>query len=75
LDEVLSQDVVHIDDLLLLRDAWVALRILSSCVAHQPFYFIQTIFLCSFLSFLAGFDKKILHVCGDIMGCGSWESI
>jgi len=34
LDEVLSQDVVHIDDFPLLKNAWVALDILSSCVAH-----------------------------------------
>jgi hypothetical protein len=34
LDETLSQDVVHIDDFPLLKDAWVALDILSLCVAH-----------------------------------------
>jgi hypothetical protein len=32
LDEVLSLDVVHIDDHLLLRNAHVALGILSLCV-------------------------------------------
>jgi len=32
LDEVLSQDVVHINDLPFLKDAQVALSILSSCV-------------------------------------------
>jgi len=39
LDEVLSQDMSHINDLLLLKDAHVALGIFSSCVVHQPFYF------------------------------------
>jgi len=34
LDEVLFQDVAHIDDLPFLGDAQVALGILSSCVAH-----------------------------------------
>jgi hypothetical protein len=38
LDKVLSQDVAHIDDFLFLRDAQVALGILSSCVARRPFY-------------------------------------
>jgi hypothetical protein len=33
LDENLSHDVAHIDDLSLLGDAQVALGILSSCVA------------------------------------------
>jgi hypothetical protein len=33
LDEVLSQDVVHINDLLFLGDTKVALGILPSCVA------------------------------------------
>jgi hypothetical protein len=32
LDEILSQDVVHIDDLFFLGDAQVTLGILSSCV-------------------------------------------
>jgi hypothetical protein len=36
--EALSQDMTHIDDLLLLGDAHVTLGILSSCVAHQPSY-------------------------------------
>jgi hypothetical protein len=34
LDEVLFQDVVHINDFPFLKDAWVALDILSSYVAH-----------------------------------------
>jgi hypothetical protein len=34
LDEVLSQDVAHIDDVLLLGNALVALGILFSSVAH-----------------------------------------
>jgi hypothetical protein len=52
LDEVLSQDMVHINDFLLLRDTQVALGILSSCVVRQPPYFIQTtilqVFSCLF---------------------------
>jgi hypothetical protein len=75
LDEVLSQNVVHIDDLPLLGDAQVALGILSSCVACQPFYFTWIIpHSSSFLSLLASFKKKIMQVCGDIMGPGLWES-
>ncbi len=27
-----------------------------------------------FLSLLTSFDKRIMHVYGDIMGLGSWES-
>jgi hypothetical protein len=38
LDEVLSQDVAHIDDLSLLGDAHVVLGILSSCIIHWPSY-------------------------------------
>jgi hypothetical protein len=53
LDEALSQHMVHSNDFLLLGDAQVALAILSSCVAHQPFYLIQTIPTSSFLSLLA----------------------
>jgi hypothetical protein len=30
--------------------------------------------LSSFLYFLVGFDKKVMQVCGDIMGLGAWES-
>jgi hypothetical protein len=45
LDEVLCQDVVHINDLLFLGNAQVALGILSSCVIRQPFYLIWTILL------------------------------
>jgi len=53
--------VAHIDALPLLGDAQVVLGILFSCVAYRPFYFIQIIpFPFSFMSFLAGFDKKIM---------------
>jgi hypothetical protein len=38
LDEVFSQDMVHIDDLPLLGDAQVALGILFSCVTSRPSY-------------------------------------
>jgi len=35
------------------------------------------VFMCnllSSLSLLAGFDKRIMQICGNIMGLGSWES-
>ncbi len=71
LDEVLFQDMVHINDLLF----QVALGILSSSVACQPSYFTWTIFLfSSFLSLLVGFKMKTMKICGDIMGLGLWES-
>jgi hypothetical protein len=38
LDEALSLEVAHIDDLLLLGHAQVGLGILSSCVVRRPFY-------------------------------------
>jgi len=60
LDEVLSQDMVHVDDLPLLGDTHVALFILSSCVIRQPSYLKRTIPLFSFLSFLVGFNKRIM---------------
>jgi hypothetical protein len=75
LDEVLSQDVVHINDLPLLGNAQITLGILSSCVACQPSYLTQTIPpFFSFLYFLASFNKGIMEVCKDIMGPRLWES-
>jgi hypothetical protein len=63
LDEVLFQDVMHINNLPLLRDAQVALRILFSCVARRFSYLTQTIhFSSSFLSLLASFNRRILQV-------------
>jgi hypothetical protein len=57
-DEVLTQDVAHIDDLLFLGDTQVVLGILSSCVAS---YLTWTIFFSSsFLFFLASFDMKVM---------------
>jgi len=38
LDDVLFQDVAHIDDLRLLGDAQVILGILASCVTYLPSY-------------------------------------
>ncbi len=74
MDEALSQGLMHIDDLRFMGDTHVALNILSSCVACQPFYFMRKIpFYSSFLSLLVGFDNKVTHVCGDMMGLGSWE--
>jgi len=69
LDEVLYQDMVHINDLLF----QVVLGILSSSVACQPSYFTWTIFFSSsFLSLLVGFKMKTMKICGDIIGL--WES-
>jgi hypothetical protein len=45
LDETLSQDVAHIDDLPLLGDAQVALGILSTCVVHSPSYIMRILLL------------------------------
>jgi hypothetical protein len=71
LDEALSQDVMHIDNFPFLGDAHVDLGILSSCVTYRPSYFTWTILLSfSFLSLLVGFDKRVMQVCGDIMGPG-----
>jgi hypothetical protein len=39
LDEALSQDMEHFDDIPLLRNACIVLGILFSCVACQPSYF------------------------------------
>jgi hypothetical protein len=75
LDDVLSQDVAHIDDLPFLGDAHVALDILSSYATHRPSYLTWIVPLSfSFLCFLTSFDKRVMQVCGDIMGPRSWES-
>jgi hypothetical protein len=61
---------------LFLQNAQVALGILSSCVTIRPSYFIWIIPLSSsFLSILTSFDKRIMQICGDIMGPRSWEFI
>jgi hypothetical protein len=61
LDEILFQDMAHINDLLL-GDTKVALGILCSCVTHQPSYLTQTqtIPLLFFLFFLVGFNKRVM---------------
>jgi hypothetical protein len=75
LDEALSQDVVHIDDLPFLGNIQNVLGVLSSCVVHGPSYLTKIIPLSySFLSLLASFNERSMEVCGDIMGLGSWES-
>jgi hypothetical protein len=54
LDEVLFQDVVHINDLPFLGDTQTALGILSSCVVRRPFNLTQLSFhgrLCPFYFF------------------------
>jgi hypothetical protein len=61
--------MAHIDDLLFLGDTQVVFDILSSCVVRQPFYLIQTLpSSSSFLYLSMNFDKKVMQVCGDIMG-------
>jgi hypothetical protein len=60
LDEVLSQDVVHINDLPFLGDAHVALGILSSYVIRRPSDLTWIVPPFSFLCFLPSFDKKIM---------------
>jgi hypothetical protein len=63
------------DDFLFLGDVHVGLGILSSCIIHRPSYFTRTILLYfSFLYFLVGFNRRIMQICGDIMGLRSWES-
>jgi len=74
-NEVLSQEVAHIDDLPLFENTQVALGILSLCVIHEPSYFTQTILPFSFPSFLVSFNKRIMQICGDIMGLRSSEFI
>jgi hypothetical protein len=69
LDEVLSYNMMHINDLPFLGNAQVDLGSLSSCVTRQPFYLTRTIpSFSSFMYFLASFDKKIMQVCEDIIG-------
>jgi hypothetical protein len=61
LDEVLSQDVVHIDDLPFLENIQVILDILSSCVNLLTLlsHIDNTSFFFLFF-FLMGFDKRIM---------------
>jgi hypothetical protein len=47
LNEALSQNMAHIDDLPLLGDAQVVLGISSSCVVCRPSYFTRTILISS----------------------------
>jgi hypothetical protein len=68
LDEVLSQDVMHIDDLFLLGDTHVTLGILYSYASCQPSYLTLIIPPSPFLSFLVSFNRKVMQVCADIMG-------
>jgi hypothetical protein len=74
LNEVLFQDVAHINDLPLLGNAQVVLGILSSCVTRQPSYLTRTVSPSSFMFLLASFDTKNMQIYGDIMGPKSWES-
>ncbi len=67
LDEVLFQDMMHIDDLPLVGNAQVALGILFSCVTHRHFYLIWTIpFSFSFLFLLVSFDFKKCKYVGTL---------
>jgi len=71
--------VAHINDLPILGNAQVALGILFLCVTCQPFYLTWTIYIYIYIYILkfllTSFDRKVMQVCGDIMGSGSWESI
>jgi len=68
LDQVLSYDMMHINDLPLLGNAQVDLGILFSCVTRRPSYLTRTIpSFSSFMSFLANFDRRIMQVCEDII--------
>ncbi len=73
LNEVLSQNMAHINDLPLLGDTHVVLGILSLCVVHRPSYVTQIVPPFSLMFFLASFDKKVMQVCGDNMGPRLWE--
>ncbi len=55
LDESLSQEVAHVDDLPLLGDAHVVLGILFLCVARRPF--LSHMDNTSFFFFLVFFNK------------------
>jgi hypothetical protein len=72
LDEALSQNVVHIDNLPFLGNIQNVLGDLSSCVVHGPSYLTKIIpFFSSFLSLLASYNERGMEVCGDIMGLRS----
>jgi hypothetical protein len=60
-DEVLSQDMAHINNLPLLGYAQVALGIFSSCVTCSTFYLTWVIPSSSFfLSFWVSFNMKVM---------------
>jgi hypothetical protein len=64
LDEVLFQDMAHIDDFPLLGNAHVVLGILFSCVVHRPFYVTRIILpYSSFVFLLTNFDRRVMQVC------------
>ncbi len=65
LDEVLFQNVAHIDDFPLLGDPQVAF-ILSSCVAHRPSYPTRTIFYLFFFPIFFGKfqQENYISMCG-----------
>jgi hypothetical protein len=60
LDEALSQNMAHIDDLFFLGNLPVALSILASSVIRRPLYLIRTLPPSSFMSLLVGFDRKVM---------------
>jgi hypothetical protein len=61
LDEVLFQNMTHINDFLFLGDAHVALGILFSCVVHKPPYLTWIIYI--FVSFLFFWWVLIRKLC------------
>jgi hypothetical protein len=76
LDEVLSQNMVHIDDIFLLRMHklhWAFcphVSLVDFLISFEQYIF----FFPSYL-FLVGFDKRVMPICKNIMGLGSWEFI
>jgi hypothetical protein len=62
LDEALFQDVVHIDDIFILRNTQIASGILSSCVTNRPFYLIRTILLSFFFRVFFGEFQQYSYV-------------
>ncbi len=74
LDEVLFQNMTHINDLLFLGDAHVALGILFSCVIYKPPYFTWIIFISfpSCFFWWVSIGKLCMYVeTLWVQGCGS----
>jgi len=66
LDEVLFQNMAHIDDFLLLGNTQVTLGILSSCVICQPSYFTGQYILLLFCFFWCVLTRKLCKYVGTL---------